>query len=86
MKISFSERARADFSGMDGQTRKEFWKHVNKFSSITPRKHLRFGIPFFVGKVGKQGRIIFSFDKEELLVVRCFITHKEYEKWYKAFR
>ncbi|MEW6329679.1 MAG: hypothetical protein AB1468_06240 [Candidatus Micrarchaeota archaeon] len=86
MKIYFSEKARDDFSGMDKQTRKIFWAHINKFSSIPPRKHLRFGIPFFVEKVGKQGRVVFSFDKDELIVIRCFTTHKQYEKWYNSFR
>ncbi|MFH1328219.1 MAG: hypothetical protein ABIH76_05175 [Candidatus Bathyarchaeota archaeon] len=71
---------------MEDKTRKLFWTHINKFSSITPRKHLRFGIPFFVEKVGKQGRVIFSFDRTELVVIRCFTAHKEYGKWYKAFR
>ncbi|MEW6329807.1 MAG: hypothetical protein AB1468_06890 [Candidatus Micrarchaeota archaeon] len=86
MKVSFSEKARADFSRMDAGTRRVFYSHIEKLERVTPRKHLRFGIPFFVENVGSQGRIVLSFDESEIIVIRCFRIHKEYEKWYNAFR
>ena len=85
MKVSFSEKALDDFSRMDAKARELFWGHIHKFAAMPPRRHLRFGLPFFVENAGKQGRLVFSFYKEELIVVRCFTRHKEYEKWYKAY-
>jgi hypothetical protein len=86
MQVSFSEKAKMDFARMDRGAREIFYSHIEKLERITPRRHLRFGVPFFVENVGGQGRVVLAFGDNELIVVRCFTTHKEYEKWYKSFR
>ncbi len=58
---------------------------MEKLSQFPPRRHLKAGVPLYVEEVTKQARLIYDIEKETLYVVRCFATHKEYEKWYKSF-
>ncbi|MCX6768141.1 MAG: hypothetical protein NTY90_05465 [Candidatus Micrarchaeota archaeon] len=53
---------------------------------MPPRRHLRFGLPYNVEEVTEQARFVYEREAGRITVVRCFATHKEYEKWYKSFR
>lgn len=87
MELVFYEDARIDLKQMDGTLREFFRKHVEKISKMPPRRHLRFGVPYNVEDVTKQARLVYSYKNDEtLLIIRCFTTHKEYEKWYKSYK
>jgi len=47
---------------------------------------MRFGVPFYTEDVTKQARLVCQMDNLDLTILHCFSTHKEYEKWYKAFK
>ncbi|MDD5336937.1 MAG: hypothetical protein PHS02_00450 [Candidatus ainarchaeum sp.] len=85
MEIRISEKAERDLDAMDRYERKSFMKHIEKISALPPRRHLKFGLPFNVEQVN-QGRIIYNIESGTMYVLRCFPTHKEYEKWYQSFR
>lgn len=83
MEIEYSEHAAKALIKMDKATQMEFIMHIEKMAGMPPRKHLRFGQPYNVEKVG-QGRIIYQIEKNTMIITRCFSTHKEYERWYKS--
>lgn len=86
MKVFISEKADADLSEMDGTLRSFFLKHFEKIAIMPPRRHLRFGLPFNVENVTNQARFVYEAESETLIILRCFATHKEYEKWYRSFK
>ena len=86
MKVEVSKRADYDLSKMDGSIVNLFLKHFDKIGEIPPRRHLRFGLPFNVEEVTKQARFIYNDENNTITILRCFSTHKEYEKWYKSFK
>ena len=86
MDVVFSPNAQTDLDIMDASLRKLFLKHIEKISTMPPRRHLRFGIALFVENITKQARMIYDLDLGAMLVLRCFSTHKEYEKWYYQFK
>jgi len=71
---------------MDPQLARLFAKRMQKIASMPPRRHLKFGLPYNVEDVTRQARMVYGIEGEEIQVVHCFATHKEYEKWYKTFR
>jgi len=85
MKIIFEKQATKDFLSFDKALQEFFRKHINKLSSMPPRRHLRFGLPFHVENVTKQARFVFAEENDTLYVIRCFASHKEYERWYQSF-
>ena len=85
MEIEYSEYAAKALFKMDRTTQDVFIEHIEKMAGLPPRKHLRFGQPHNVEKVG-QGRIVYQIEGDKLFITRCFATHKEYEKWYKSLR
>ena len=52
---------------------------------MPPRRHMGFGVPYNVEDVTKQARLVYNENENTLSVIRCFATHKEYEKWYKTY-
>ncbi len=86
MKLSYSEIAISNLEKMDKTERKLFINHIEKILENPDKKHLRFGLTFFVEKVTKQARVVYNFEKENIYILRCFKTHKEYERWYKSFK
>jgi len=46
---------------------------------------IKFGLPFNVEQVN-QGRIIYDVESGTMHMLRCFSTHKDYEKRYQSFR
>jgi hypothetical protein len=86
MVLRISGKAEQDLDIMTETLRKFFIKHMEKLEKMPPRKHMRFGLPYFVEDVTKQARMIYGFEGETLIVLRCFATHKEYEKWYLSYK
>jgi len=86
MKVFFSEKAEAELDEMDKSQRKIFIKHAEKIAQIPPKRHLRFGLPFNVEEVTRQARMVYEIKKDACYILRCFKTHKEYERWYKSFK
>lgn len=85
MEVVYSEHATKALFKMSRVQQIEFLGHVEKMMEMPPRKHLRFGQPYNVEKVG-QGRIVYQIEDEVMFITRCFATHKEYEKWYKSLK
>ena len=83
MKIIYTEQSLETLQKMDNSARKIFIKRIEKLATIPQGRHLKFGLPFNVEEVTKQGRIVYLTKEETLYIIRCFATHKEYEKWYK---
>ena len=86
MEIAWDERGDSDFQALEKTLQRFFKAHLEKLSKMPPRRHLKHGLPFFVEDVTKQARLVYLEDGELLRVIRCFATHKEYEKWYNSFR
>ena len=86
MKLAYFEHALRDLEKMDGSERKLFIKHIEKIMEMPLQRHMRFGMPFYVEEVTRQARLVYNFENENLFIVRCFATHKEYEKWYKSYK
>lgn len=85
MDVKLSEQAANDLDEMDNPAYLLFLKHLEKIAGMPPRRHLRFGVPVHVEDVG-QGRILYQVTGEALLILRCFTSHKDYEKWFKSFK
>jgi mRNA-degrading endonuclease RelE of RelBE toxin-antitoxin system len=86
MKIIFEKRATDDFLSFDRQLQEFFRKHIDKLQNMPPRRHLRYGLPFHVEEVTKQARLVYNEEGDTLYVIRCFATHKEYERWYQSYK
>lgn len=85
MKIIFEKRATDDFLSFEKALQEFFGKHIDKLSKMPPRRHLKHGLPFHVENVTKQARLVYNESGDTLYVIRCFATHKEYERWYQSF-
>ncbi len=85
MKTLYTEKGRQDLHGMDSSLAKVFIKHADKIAALPPRRHMKFGMPFHVDEVG-NGRLIYTYKDEALYIVRCFVNHNDYEKWYRSYR
>ncbi|RLG19075.1 hypothetical protein DRN67_03580 [Candidatus Micrarchaeota archaeon] len=86
MEVVFSHHAEADFLSLEKQLQKHIKKHLEKLSKMPPRRHMKHGLPWFVEKITKQARLVYRLENECLHVLRCFATHKEYERWYLSFK
>jgi mRNA-degrading endonuclease RelE of RelBE toxin-antitoxin system len=82
MKIEIDGLAIADLTKMDRAQLALFGKHIDKIANNPLGRHLKHGLPYFVEEVG-QGRIVYRFVNDTVIVLRCFASHKDYEKWYK---
>ncbi len=85
MKIEFYKEAEADFLKLDSQLKGFFSNHIDKLQGMPPRRHLRHGIPFHVENVTHQARMVYNERENTLYVIRCFATHKEYERWCRTY-
>ena len=85
MEIIIADNADEDLGDMDSSTRARFDKHILKIATKRPT---RFFKNHNIEQVGDQGRIIFHVDLRDdvLYILRCFTTHKDYEKWCNSFR
>ena len=85
-EVRISETAEKELDSIDAQLRIYFKKHIEKVRDMPPRRHLRYGLPFNVVNVTKQARLVYQTEDNQLFILRCFATHKEYERWYRSFK
>lgn len=71
---------------MDKTLRERFRQHIEKLLNMPPRRHMKFGLPYNVEDVAKQARMAYQIENDFLYVLRCFASHKEYERWYESFK
>jgi len=85
-EIVFGPRSEKELDKMDSELRLLFIMHIEKLKNFIPKKHLKYGLPYFVEKVTKQNRIVFDVENNIITIIRCFKNHKDYEKWYKSYK
>ncbi len=83
MKVDIDELAKVDLKKMERAQLVLFGKHIDKIADNPSRRHMKHGLPYFVDEVG-QGRIVYQVVNDTIFVLRCFASHKDYEKWYKS--
>ena len=83
MEIVFTKMAKKEFLNLDKPIQIQFKKAIEKLIENPIRKHLKYGIPTYVIKVTKQARFIYDYANERIIILHCFSTHKDYEKWYR---
>ncbi len=86
MELIFSESARREMEDLEQELKFLFIEHLEKMQKAPPRKHMMHGIPCHVEKVTKQARIVYNIKGEQIYVLHCFASHKEYERWYKSYK
>lgn len=87
MKINVKIKANEDLQRFDKTLQVYFKKHIDKLSKMPHRKkQLKYGIPYHREDVTKQARLVFDYLGNTLIIVRCFATHKDYEKWYLSYK
>lgn len=84
MEYKTTPQAEEDLEKMDKTLREFFIAHFRKIKAMPPRRHLQHGVPFHVEDVTKQARFTYEIVGDIFVIVRCFTTHKEYERWYKG--
>lgn len=82
----FEEKARADFLSMEKQLQRFILKHLEKLERMPPRRHTLGGNSYFCENVTEQARVVYQVAGDELRIMRCFSTHKEYERWYRGMQ
>jgi mRNA-degrading endonuclease RelE of RelBE toxin-antitoxin system len=85
-KVEFKPDADKDLERMNKELIFKFLKSSRKLKINPSKKHMKFGLPFFIQKVTKQARLIFKIENNMIYILRCFKNHKEYEKYYKSFK
>ena len=80
VNIVFKDEAFNYLEEMDDAILEKFNKHFSKLSRIPSGRHLTHGLNHSVDNVG-QGRIIYTVEKDTIYIIRCFLNHKDYEKW-----
>lgn len=86
MELIFSDSAKWEIADLEQELKSLFIKHLEKMRKTPPRKHMKYGIPCHAEKVTKQARIVYDIKGEQIYVLHCFTTHKEYERWYKSYK
>jgi mRNA-degrading endonuclease RelE of RelBE toxin-antitoxin system len=79
VKIIFSKEAISDLDRMDRHLFNRFDKHFDKIVDNPIGRHMKHGLSFQVDEVG-QGRIVYKVENNTIFVLRCFASHKDYEK------
>ena len=86
METIFSKKAQKDIDAIDTSLREMFFSHAEKILKNPGQRHVCFGLPFYVEEVTRQARLVYNQEGSNIYIVRCFATHKEYEKWYKSYK
>ena len=86
MKIIFEEKPQKDFNSLEPKLQGFFRVHIDKLQGIPPRRHLKHHLPWHVEDVTRQARLVYNERNDALFVIRCFATHKEYQRWYQSYR
>lgn len=81
-RLLFTSISAKQYKKLDGSTKIRIKKKLILLKeSDKKRRHLHFGLPFYVEEVG-QFRIVYKFDKLEKKIVILFIgKHKDYERF-----
>lgn len=85
METRLSDAAKEDLKKMDKSLQIFFIQHMEKLEKMPPRRHMQHGLPF-VENVTENARMPYNIEEETIWIIRCFATHKEYEKWYKSYK
>jgi len=86
MELEYSDDSLKDLQKFEKQLQAFFIRHVEKLQKMPPRRHMRHGLPWHVENVTQQARLLYKEKEGVLQIVRCFATHKEYERWYNSMR
>lgn len=86
MNYIFTPKAEEDLDKIDNSLRVLFFKHAEKLLTDPTGKHLQHGLNDYVEKVTKQARMPYKIEGNTIYLLRCFATHKEYEKWLQSQR
>jgi hypothetical protein len=86
MEILFSDSAEKDFLSFERKLQDFFRQHLLKLARMPPRRHMKHGLPWHVERVTQSARLVYDEKNGVLRVLRCFATHRDYEKWYGSFR
>lgn len=87
MNIVFTEEAKKEYTKLDKSVKENFKKHIKKISEEKiNRRHLKFGLPFFIENVGVSSRIAYKIEENRIIIYHFFPTHKEYENLYKNYK
>ncbi len=86
MEVVYDEKADKDLEAIEKKLRKYFLKHIEKLQKMPPRRHMKFGVPHHVEDVTNQARLVYNEEGSKLYIIRCFATHKEYERWYLSYQ
>jgi mRNA-degrading endonuclease RelE of RelBE toxin-antitoxin system len=86
-KISYTHIFFKSLDNLPIDLRKIFFKKIEKVKQEDiSRKHLKYGLPYFVEKVTDSSRLIYKIEKNHLIFIICFQNHKDYEKWYRNLK
>ena len=86
MKLAYSENAKREFLALEKSLQLKFKKRLKKLAEgLPPRRHLKCGIDAFVDEVTRNARVVYFVENEEMTILHCFATHKEYERWFANF-
>ena len=85
MEVSWSDESKKDMKAFEKKLQGFFLHHLDKLAKMPPRRHMKHGLPWHVEDVTRQARLVYEEEGNTLNVIRCFATHKEYERWYIAF-
>jgi len=86
MEIDWSDEAKKDMKAFERKLQGFFLSHADKLAIMPPRRHMKHGLPWNVEDVTKQARLVYLADGDAIRIIRCFATHKDYEKWYQSYR
>ncbi|GEM_PF-545262 len=87
LKVTYSPYFFNSLDKLSLELRKRFIKKIEKIKQVDiSRKHLKYGLPYFVEKITNSSRLIYKIEKDILIFVICFKNHKGYEKWYKSLK
>ncbi|MFH0906136.1 MAG: hypothetical protein V1824_02260 [archaeon] len=73
-----------EFDQLPEDLKDRFIKKIKRLKEEKARRHLKFGLPYFVENVTSSARIVYRIEGNKLIFYRCFKNHKEYEKWFNS--
>lgn len=86
-KISYTPVFFKSLDNLPFELKKRFIKNIEKIKKEDiSRKHLKYGLLYFVEKITSSSRMIYKIEGNHLIFVICFQSHKDYEKWYKNIK
>ncbi len=82
---SLTESFIKDFKKLDSSLQKIIFKKINYLvqEQIT-RKHLKYGLPYFVLKINISSRLVYVIKENSLIFVKVFKNQKDYENWFSS--